>query len=114
MRSQLEAKRLVPAAAGDADLLVSFSIDGQPRQDLEWSSGEAGPFGGWAGGSTYTVNYVEGTLTIDIHDTKKRELVWHAYGQTDLYGSRRGGFSTRVDAAVSEILEGYPPEPAGK
>jgi len=111
---ELEAKGLTRASTGDGDLFVSFSIDGQPRHDIEWSEGGAGPFGGWAGGSTYTVNYVEGTLTIDVYDVEKKELVWHAYGQTELYGRSKGGSATMVDKAVSAILKGYPPEPESK
>ena len=40
-----------------------------------------------------------------MFDAKKKKLVWHAYGQTDLYGSNQGG--DKIDKAVSEILKRY-------
>jgi hypothetical protein len=107
---ELEAKGLSLTSTNNADLVVAFSIDGQPRQDVQWDGG----MGGWYGGSTYTVNYVKGTLTIDVFDAKKKKLVWHAYGQTNLYGSDPGRSSQKVDEAVSEILKGFPPEPKSK
>jgi hypothetical protein len=103
----LESKGFQMAPEGqDGDLIVAFSIDGQPRQDVEWTGGG---YGGWYGQS-YTVNYVEGTLTIDVFDASKRQLVWHAYGQTNIYGSQTDNYG-KVDDAVEQILKKFPPQP---
>ena len=105
--ANLEAKgfRMAPEGA-EGDLIVAFSIDGQPRQDVQWTGGG---YGGWYGQS-YTVNYVEGTLTIDLFDTEKHQLVWHGYGQTNIYGSQTDNYG-KVDEAVEQILKEFPPQP---
>lgn len=104
---ELETKGFSSAPVDKADLLVAFSINGQRRTDIE-SAGGFGWYGGW-GGDTYTVNYTEGTLIIDIFDAHKKSLIWHAYGQTNIYG--HGDHSSQVDPAVQSILEGFPPKP---
>jgi hypothetical protein len=104
---ELESKGFRPAAEGSADLVVAFSVDGQPRQDIQSTGG--GWYGGW--GDTYSVQYVEGTVTIDIFDARKRKLIWHAYGQTRLFGSSKADKANqKVDAVVAAILKKFPPE----
>jgi hypothetical protein len=99
----LEVKGLTRASSSrSADVIIVFSIDGQPRQEIDGADD-------WYGGDVYTVNYVQGTLVIDVIDAKKKKLIWHSYGQTDLYGSG-GGTSSQVDNAVNEILKGFPPQ----
>jgi hypothetical protein len=46
---------------------------------------------------------------VDVFDAKKKKLVWHAYGQTDLYGSE--DHTREVDSAVQSILKEFPPTP---
>jgi hypothetical protein len=104
----LEVKGLTKAGPDDADLIVSFAIDGQARQDLVDDGGMYG-YGGLGYGDTYTVSYTEGTLTIDLFDAKSKKLVWHAYGQTKIYGSDNAD-SAKVDGAVADILKKFPPE----
>jgi len=62
------------------------------------------------GGSTTSVHrYTEGTLSIDLIDANKKELVWQGVGQ---------GFLTkninkkeeRISEFVKKIIEKYPPE----
>jgi hypothetical protein len=52
--SDLQSKGYKPAAAEDADLLVAFSVSGQPRTDIV---GGGGGYYGWGGG-TFTQHYV--------------------------------------------------------
>jgi len=104
--SVMESKGLTSAPEGEADLIVTFSINGQPRQDIDWDGGWGGWYGG--GGGTYTVNYVTGTLTIDVFDKAQKKLIWHAYGQTDIYGTPGAGKGDTVDEAVMQILKEYP------
>jgi hypothetical protein len=108
----LEAKGFTRASVQEADLVVSFAITGQPRQDIESEPGYGGFYGGLAAGNTYTVNYVRGTLTIDVFDAKTKKMIWHAYGQTDIYGSGDGKGAAKVDGAIDSILKNFPPEAA--
>lgn len=100
----LEMKGFSRVGSGRGDLIVTFSVDGEPRQDVQWDGGYGGYYG-----DTYTVNYTRGTLAIDIFDAGQKKLVFHAYGQTDLYGS--SDYTNKVDSAVQQILKGFPPEP---
>jgi hypothetical protein len=102
---ELEQKGFSPAQPGVAQLLVVFSVNGQPRQDIQ---NMGGGWGGWYG-NTYTVNYTLGTLVIDIFDAKTKKLIWHAYSQTNLYGS--SNHSNQVDGVVKSILKKFPPKP---
>jgi hypothetical protein len=105
----MESKGLTSAPEGKADLIVVFSIDGQPRQDIESDGGYGGWYGGWGGsGNSYSVNSVTGTLTIDVFDVEQKKLIWHAYGQTDIYGQPGSSGSDKVDDAVKQILKQYP------
>jgi hypothetical protein len=98
---ELEARGLSQAGEQSADLIIVFSIDGQPRQDVQWDGG----YWGWYG-DAYTVNYVQGTLTIDVFERKAKKLVWHAYGQTNLYGNNNA--DRRVDDAIRAIMKDFP------
>jgi len=102
---EMESKGFRSASSGAPDLMVVITITGQPRQDVDYAGGA-----GWYGGGAYTVNYVQGTLIIDIFDAEQSKLIWHSYGQTDLYGSQSAKSSEKnVDAAVKAILKDFPP-----
>lgn len=100
--ARLEEKGLVRAPEQDADLVVAFSVDGQPRSDVTGTS-----WSGFGSGDVYTVNYVEGTLVIDLVDRRRQKLVWHGWGTTDIFESDVSG--DEVDRAVDAVLAQYPP-----
>jgi len=106
----LEQKGLELASADEADLVVSFTLGGQPRQEVEYYGGW-----GWYGpGMVDTENYVEGSLVIDMGDRVKKRLVWHGYGTEDIF--TQSGADEILFRAVDAVLEKYPPgaEAAGK
>jgi Domain of unknown function (DUF4136) len=100
--SQLEAKGLAPTDEATADLVVRVEVSGLPRSDIVGS-----PQTGFGAGDVYTVNYVEGTLVIDMVDRRRDTLVWHGWATDDLFESdvRAGRITDMVDA----ILARYPP-----
>ena len=78
-----DADVLTSAGARDADLMVAFSVSGQPRTDVV---GGGGGYYGW-GGSTFTTHYVVGRLVIDIFDNRIKKLLWHGWADKEIFES---------------------------
>jgi hypothetical protein len=102
--SELQSKGLTPGGAEDADLLVAFSVSGQPRTDVV-SSG--GGYYGWGGG-TFTQHYVVGRLVIDIFDNRQKKLLWHGWADKEIFGAP--GDVKGVEQVVQAIMKKFPPE----
>lgn len=73
----------------------------------------AGFYGGWAGYpyDVDTVNYKEGTLSIDLVDTKKNALVWQGVAEGRVSDEARKNPGPAIDAVVSEIFANFPNGP---
>jgi len=96
------------------DLLVNFFT--KEKQEINIYNNNFNSFGwgwGWGGpyfGTQYNVsNSTQGTLYIDLIDTKRKELIWQGIG--------RGNISTsvkykdeRINEFVASILREYPPK----
>lgn len=116
-RRNLEAKGYVYAEA-DPDLLVNFFVNIEARQEVRtyntapvgygYYGYRFGYYGAWGGTEIQTVNYKEGTLTIDLVDAERKLLAWQ--GQAEGRVPRNAGKDpgARVDAVVTEILAGLP------
>lgn len=72
-----------------------------------------GPGWGWGGGFGPNVSTrTEGSLYIDLIDTKSKELVWQGRGAGTLNNIKNiEKKEQRIREFVSEILEAYPPSP---
>ena len=97
------------------DLLINFFT--KEREQVNVNQFNAGWGYGWGwgwnpylwGGNTTISRYSEGTLTIDLIDAKKKELIWQGEGE---------GFLTKktekkdenIKEFVSKILAQYPPQ----
>lgn len=71
----------------------------------------AGPYrGGYGGGNIDVTQYTEGTLFIDMVDNKSQKLFWRGTG-TGIVNppSSPQESAEKVNSAVSQILEGFPP-----
>ncbi len=98
------------------DLLINFFTKEREQVDVNqfnmgWGYGWGWGWNPWFwGGRTTSVNrYTEGTLTIDVIDAKKKELIWQGQGE--------GVLTKNVDKKdektkefVTKILEQYPPK----
>ncbi len=104
--SDLQHKGYTPALAEDADLLVAFSVSGQPRTDVVSSGG--GYYGWGGGGSTFTTHYVVGRLVIDIFDNRQKKLLWHGWADKEIFGT--SGDVKDVEEVVQAIMKKFPPE----
>lgn len=112
----LNAKGMVKTE--NPDLLVSIFTKENERVDVYnnnfgWGRGAWGwgPGFGWGGNWGNTVSRsTEGTLYIDLIDTKTNELVWQGIGRSSLYqGNNIDKKEERIRLIVSEILMEYPP-----
>lgn len=103
-----------------ADLLVSYHVTTKDKQDIRtynvgvnscWNCWGRGPGMGMGYGTDVRVNeYTEGTLIIDMIDTKSNESVWR--GTLSAKISNLKTQQERIDAinyAVTTILAQFPP-----
>lgn len=94
--------------AQNPDLRVAVFLFVADRQELRATPGR-GPFGyrGWNGGLE-TVDYRQGTLRVDLVDTRRNALVWQgvAEGRVDDQAMKNPGLA--VQAALDEIFARYP------
>jgi len=100
------------------DLMVNFNVNIANKTDVRStpsaSAGfygyRAGMYGAWAGypQDVETVHYQEGTLSIDLVDAKKQQLVWQgvAQGRVDKEAVQNPG--PAVDKVVGEIFAKFP------
>lgn len=87
------------------DLNVRYSLGSARRREVE-----AYP-AGWRGLGTRRVvtRYTEGTLVVDLRDTKKQALVWRAVAVEDK--SDPSKISEHLDDMVRKSIDKYPPKP---
>lgn len=103
-----------------ADVLVSYHVTTKDKQDIQtynvgvnscWNCWGRGPGMGMGYGTDVRVkNYTEGTLIIDMIDTKSNESVWR--GTLSAKISNLKTQQERIDAinyAVTTILAQFPP-----
>jgi hypothetical protein len=106
------------------DLLISIFTKEEERVDVynnnfgwgwggAWGWGPAwawGPGWGWGGWGPNVSTRTQGSLYIDLIDTKNRELVWQGKGEGTLSNTKNiEKKEQRIKEFVSQILEQYPP-----
>jgi hypothetical protein len=108
-RAQLERRHY---ALDDArpDLLVNLRLIVREKQEVRSRSygwGRAA-WRGWNAGEIETVDYRQGTLAIDLIDTRRSAVVWHgvAQGRLDAQAMEQPG--PAIEAAVGEVFARFP------
>lgn len=105
------------------DLLISIFTKEQERVDIynnnfgwggAWGWGYNpfawGPGWGWGWGGSSVSTRTQGSLYIDLIDTKNKELVWQGKGEGTLANTNNiEKKEQRIREFVSQILEQYPP-----
>ncbi len=78
---------------------------------MGYGYGAWGYGGYWPGYSqTYDVEYQEGTLIIDIADSKDKQLIWRGTGQDYVDdGDTPEKITASINQTVTKILSGFPP-----
>jgi hypothetical protein len=112
---QLLTKNLRPAMAGTTpDLYVTDHQIQRERIDTTGSGSGMGlgyGFGSWGGGASSSIYDVrsatEGTLVIDLVDTRSSRLVWRGMATDPVPAPEQS--AGRIDQAVAETFKKYPP-----
>ena len=97
------------------DLLINFFTKEREQVDVNqfnmgWGYGWGWGWNPWMWGNNTSVNrYTEGTLTIDVIDAKKKELIWQGQGEGVLT-KNVDKKDEKIKEFVSKILEQYPPQ----
>lgn len=106
IETQLKTQGLTYAAT-NPDVYVNYkagiSNQQRVRNNYPYGYGYYGyPFGG-----ANVQQYKEGTITIDLVDANKNELLWRGVGEMEV--NNRNISEEKVYQAVSNILREYPP-----
>jgi hypothetical protein len=123
-RREME-KRGYTYAESNPQLLTNFNINISDKTDVRStpsaSAGfygyRAGMYGAWAGypQDVQTVHYQEGTLSIDLVDAQKQQLVWQGVAQGRVNKEAIQNPGPAIDKVVGDIFAkfpGSPPAPA--
>lgn len=115
-RSNLEAKGYVFSEA-DPDLLVNFYVNIEAKQEIRsyntapvgygYYGYRYGLYGGW-GTEVHTVNYKEGTLTIDLVDADRKLLAWQGQAEGRVTRKADENPDAAIGSVVAEIMTGLP------
>ncbi len=97
------------------DLLVNFYANVEDKQEIRSTPVSAGYYGyrrGLYGGISttdiQTVNYKQGTLTIDLVDARQKVLAWQATAEGRVSKEARKNPGPAIDAVVSEMINSLP------
>jgi hypothetical protein len=110
----LEGKGYLRSDEEQADLVISFSLAGELREDVR-SSGSVSMgvtrYHGWYGANwyepnLYTVSYVRGTLVVDAFDRARERIVWHGWSSVSVYSESDA--ASKVDEVVTAVMERFP------
>ncbi|HUD29011.1 MAG TPA: DUF4136 domain-containing protein [Novosphingobium sp.] len=104
-----------PAEPGD--FAIGFTLGSRDRVEVTQLGGYGpyyrpwGAWGGWGGYNQVDVrNVTDGTLVIDIYDTKAKAPVWHGTATQQVSGDSVP--QEKLDAAVAAVMANFPPPPA--
>ena len=110
---QLQTKGM--SVANNPDLIVNVKANHKKIQDVQSTRpygmyGWGGPFG-WGVGvnRTWTSNYNQGSLIVDLIDTRTQKLVWQGIGSGISVDSPKQK-QKQIPEIVSEIMANYPPQ----
>ena len=116
---QLAGKGLESAPVGDADFLVTYSMVLQSRMVM-YHTGWSMPMGGWgrggwgwgwgggwSGGRSSVETYTEGTIVVDVLDTKTRTLVWRGIAENAF--RKPNPNDEKVAKTIARVMQDFPP-----
>jgi hypothetical protein len=110
-------KRGYERVEGGADLRINFYVSTKEKIDVHTVAGPAwggyygyrsGLYGAWYGYETHVTQYTEGTLNVDVIDTRKDQLVWEGAVIGRVRDVEDDGLQHRVLEAVQQLFARYP------
>ncbi len=96
-------QRGLTETSSQPDVVVNFSLGSANRREVERYPAR---WGGW--GRRVVVPYTEGTLTIDMRDPRRKELVWRAVAVSDNKDPNK--IAAKMDEIVKKAFENFPPK----
>jgi hypothetical protein len=114
IKQELQRRGFVEATdPASSDMVVDFTLGAQERLDINsYPSAYAGPWlwGGPHWDSNLSVRqYREGSLAIDIFDSRSRRPVWHGSIKKELTRSDIEQPGEAISSAVNSVLSKFPP-----
>jgi Domain of unknown function (DUF4136) len=122
-RQAMESKGYVLSTSAP-DLLLNFYVNIQNKQDVRTTPGSAAYAGyGYPGGyygyrtgyyrvyntaTIETVNYKQGTLTIDLVDAKQKVLAWTATAENRISNNALQDPGPAIDTLVTNLMSPLP------
>ena len=109
---QLQSKGL--SVGENPDLIVNVKANHKKIRDIQSGSPYGmygwGGYGGWGVGfgRTWSNNYNEGALVIDMIDSKTQKLIWQGIGSGILVDSSKSK-QKQIPQIVGDIMANYPP-----
>ncbi|GAB0156730.1 DUF4136 domain-containing protein [Chryseobacterium sp. Alg-005] len=113
LSKQIQSKGLT--SGENPDLIINVKANHKKVTDITTNSpygmwGWGGPFGWGVGMSrTWSSNYNEGALIIDLIDARTNKLVWQGIGSGISVDSPRAK-QRQIPEIVAEIMANYPPQ----
>lgn len=103
-------------SANEPDLLVNFYLRIVNKQELRSTGGyygyRQGYYGTWTGYPyVETVNYKQGTLSVDLVDAKQKQLVWQGVAEGVVSEESQQNPGPAIDRVVAEIFSNFPNQP---
>jgi hypothetical protein len=114
-RAQLERNGYAYSEA-EPDLLVNFFLKVVNKQELRSTGGyygyRQGYYGTWTGYPyVETIDYKEGTLSVDLVDSKRKQLVWQGVAEGEVSEESQQNPGPAIDKVVAEIFSNFPLPP---
>jgi hypothetical protein len=113
-RRAMEAKGYAYSESSP-DLLLNFYANVQDRQEIQttpvsmgYYGYRRGLYGGFATPDIQTVNYKQGTLTIDLVDARMKVLAWQATAEGRVSSEARKNPGPAIDAVVTDMMAPLP------
>jgi len=114
-RAQLERNGYLYSEA-QPDLLVNFFLKVVQKQELRSTGGyygyRHGYYGTWTGYPyVETIDYKEGTLSVDLVDAKQKQLVWQGVAEGEVSEEAQQNPGPAIDNVVAKIFSNFPLPP---
>jgi len=101
------------------DLLINFQTNVQSRTEyvgpppMMWGGAfgfgyGTGFYGGWPGFGPDIIQYNEGTMKVDLIDTKRKQMVWEGVGTSVIGNAQQTASDATVQNMMSSIFARYP------
>jgi len=116
-RGQMEMRGYTYSAT-NPDLLLNFGAKLQQQTEVTPGFAPMGPYygyragfyGGWPGygWGDDVYQYTEGTLSVDLVDARRRQLVWEGVAVGEVQNPDSAGSAENVEKVVAEVFAKYP------